>query len=1460
MDDLLKEFGSTRFPTTIMVPTDGLVADVLHIPTLPPATPLTRLLTDQEGVIWGDRALQRCEIAFVDAVADMLQKAPPLPANLPGRTLPVASSPLLVELHNRHPKCLELKEAVPQPTATLPAPSPRRKRAAVQPSPGAVASPRRRKLLSAPTISTIQDAAAQLQSIIELAEKLSDESEEGSQVQSHQIQSLRSALSTLQDTSQLHSLGEDLLKRIVVMFGKIASNIDEENLSDSLDAAHAALTVMTCANISKAVLVEEAIEQIVASLRSILSKHVFPAADAGSPPQALAAGASAVMSLLQALVLGVPLNDSLVVELSTAALSTFFVENLTSLQLSAMSVLCALYQRYPPHRLVILQDVIHDIQKLPSNKRTMRAFRLADSSASIQMVSALLLQLFQCSTSFQETDTFAAAVGRTGCAATFITNLLQRCSSRGDGKTADADVRAVVENILEDWLTVLFLPEWPAAEFTVFLLTGALFHILQEGTSQALRTVALDLLGVTAARIRQEVMAVEATPSDQEPMELRKAVIAVMNAKTRDNVVNAAARRFYLIQWMNDEAGTAIEEFAKEAWELPVEDSEVAAAESESGEDVRAMLRRLASRRSLLKSFDNILTYILRALTDAVIPMRVRALRALTAVIQEDPSVLLKPQVEQAVRQRFIDTTISVREAAVDLVGQHLQTRPDLINQYAEIVMERIKDTGISVRKRVVKILKSVCLEHNDHPLVPQMCAALLSRTTGDDEAVSEIVLKTVAEMWFSTLPSSNKAAVLRQRTNQMMIVVNLLRTPSSVLRNGDWLVTLIEPHLMGTVDTEDGKTSKVIAQICSQMVDEMMEQLLQVEEAVTVGGLNSDQRAERLLALVNTLDLFCRASPSLMNRHAKTLLVYLKESEKPELLCAVMGIIERVIKGLRDAPIEFLSDLETSLVPICYKANPTAVIGAMSCLCRVIDVSRNYRLLLQLVRQYFAVLCGDLNLQRNNVYRAIYICSLACQFMDMDSKAVADADDDSDSVLTPGNIVLSVYKALLRAYEEASFRNFVISGLARVFLRRPKLLVGREASSVISRSLRASADVQEKCSMLKALQDFLDQEEANIKATQKLVATKSTAEEATLNADSGLSSGVIQTHSAAIRSMCVDSNATVRRQAVGLVSVILRQGLLLPAECTAALFGASADPDRYTCETAAALLCGILEKSPQFIIGHIVDGMRQIARLVEGPLAGVYNLEATARVYPKIRDSGKQNRVNVLTALLGVFPDPVGADKVELSMYKIIVRYLSVLPFASLDEPLSVLQKLTHFVSAHAPTILSSLKAGVQERKETERKKLASHANFALLLVLLMKLKRHLKSLYMITDKRITEFGSSAAAVTAAGKEKLLPASARLEMVDVALTVVEKDETDSWRAIEAAFQLLKDIEKQDTVDGASSYSTPARAKRASSGTPRKTASTASAKKPKSKKKARKSRHASDSEDEAEMTSDEYEE
>ena len=89
--------------------------------------------------------------------------------------------------------------------------------------------------------------------------------------------------------------------------------------------------------------------------------------------------------------------------------------------------------------------------------------------------------------------------------------------------------------------------------------------------------------------------------------------------------------------------------------------------------------------------------------------------------------------IQRGVRARLLDSSTLVREAAVELIAKCIFNRPDLINEYYSMLRNRILDTGISVRKRVIKIFRDICVKQPEFEKVPEMCVSMIRRVNDRD-------------------------------------------------------------------------------------------------------------------------------------------------------------------------------------------------------------------------------------------------------------------------------------------------------------------------------------------------------------------------------------------------------------------------------------------------------------------------------------------------------------------------------------------------------------------------------------------------------------------------------------------------------------------------------------------------------------------------------------------------------
>ena len=240
------------------------------------------------------------------------------------------------------------------------------------------------------------------------------------------------------------------------------------------------------------------------------------------------------------------------------------IQKFENLRHTAMDMIATIFSRYPGQRLFLFDEVLSSLQKLPVTRQHARHFKLEDGP-SIQLVSALIMRLVQTSAmrstrpikkaskrklpsseveqgsefeSSQESYTKVDddldesaqsdlsegskhssqnfAMQRLGNDATsrldnaaksaqyVVKYLVQRAMTAS--KTGDQPHRQLLELFLEDFITVLGLPEWPAAELLLQVLFANCRNIAENQKSLApAKNMALELLGQMGSAISELV-------------------------------------------------------------------------------------------------------------------------------------------------------------------------------------------------------------------------------------------------------------------------------------------------------------------------------------------------------------------------------------------------------------------------------------------------------------------------------------------------------------------------------------------------------------------------------------------------------------------------------------------------------------------------------------------------------------------------------------------------------------------------------------------------------------------------------------------------------------------------------------------------------------------------------------------------------------------------------------------
>ena len=370
-------------------------------------------------------------------------------------------------------------------------------------------------------------------------------------------------------------------------------------------------------------------------------------------------------------------------------------------------------------------------------------------------------------------DEWKAASKAANQSATYIVGYLtSRALQTNKTAPSDSPFKALLDIFTEDFLAVLTAPEWPASELLLRSLIKNLYACIDGDSHGALvKNVALDALGQIAAKIRavrkklrMQLSAKSDDDTDTMNLITRVADYSTGMSATMQELENL--QQAYRIVWAKADSGMRDAlRYQVCSWATyvistdAIEDDEFAerrsgplleelASISRSGtaefdslslpSDLEVSLAHitLLVRSPLFQSWENMLSRILRSMSEKQPTFRTKALRALGQIIVADPDILSMQNVQQQVELRVSDPSPQVREAAIELVSKHVASDPILGKEYYTMIRGRISDAGVGVRKRVIKLLKDIHSKNNDGEIQAHIEESILSRINDEEHSV----------------------------------------------------------------------------------------------------------------------------------------------------------------------------------------------------------------------------------------------------------------------------------------------------------------------------------------------------------------------------------------------------------------------------------------------------------------------------------------------------------------------------------------------------------------------------------------------------------------------------------------------------------------------------------------------------------------------------------------------------
>ncbi|PSR87716.1 Nipped-B-like protein [Actinidia chinensis var. chinensis] len=757
-------------------------------------------------------------------------------------------------------------------------------------------------------------------------------------------------------------------------------------------------------------------------------------------------------------------------------------------------------------------------------------------------------------------------------------------------------------------------------------------------------------------------------------------------------------------------------------------------------DSVKKIALTLGQNNSFSRGFDKILHMLLASLRENSPVIRAKALRAVSIIVEADPEVLCDKLVQTAVEGRFCDSAISVREAALELVGRHIASHPDVGLKYFEKVAERMKDTGVSVRKRAIKIIREMCTSNTNFSEFTRACIEIISRVSDEESSIQDLVCKTFYEFWFEE-PSGSRAHLFGGSSSVPLEVAKKTEQIVEMLRrmpNHQLLVTVIKRNLALDFLPQSTKALGVnpislasVRKRCELMCKFLLERMLQVDET------NNEEVESCALPYVLLLHAFCVVDPTLCapasdpSQFVVTLQPYLKSQadnrKVAQLLESIIFVIDSVLPLLRKLPQNVVEELEQDLKQMIVRHSFLTVVHAcIKCLCSASKVAGKGSAVIEYLIQVFFKRLDALGFDnKQQVGRSLFCLGLLIRY----GNSLLSTSCNSNTNTNIKNS-LDLFKKYLHA-EDFVIKARSLQALGYVLIARPEYMLEKDVGKILEATLSSGSDLRLKMQSLQNIYEYLLDAESQMgtdKTSDNVVNYPIDAGHSVPVAagagDTNICGGIIQLYWDNILGRCLDVNEHVRQSALKIVEVVLRQGLVHPITCVPYLIALETDPQEASSKLAHHLLMNMNEKYPAFFESRLGDGLQmsfifirsmagssdnpnpkvqlKVPDSMKGKVDGgsfAYARLGVSRIYKLIRGN-RLSRNKFMSSVVRKFDTPFwNHSVVPFLMY--CTEILALLPFTLPDEPLYLIYAINRIIQVRTGAIEANLKAFLHSLQE---------------------------------------------------------------------------------------------------------------------------------------------------------------
>ncbi|TID31032.1 hypothetical protein CANINC_000393 [Pichia inconspicua] len=928
------------------------------------------------------------------------------------------------------------------------------------------------------------------------------------------------------------------------------------------------------------------------------------------------------------------LDDSLITRLEYISYDILFSDTIQSKERSNLNVfleelrlcfshtLIAIYSKYEDQRQFLLNEIIENLNLLSPLKSKAKNLQLK-SGGTIQIITYTVLKMIESHNKFSQNFEFSQwlflsrnatkksevnqlkefddrfwssikseASSMKNAVDYFSSNLIKRIVH-----SYSPSLKKVIENLINDLVTMVALPEFPAAPY---LINGVLDMCLQMCNSSEITSAHAFLFeitgtfGATILNFKQ----LYHSPCFNENISVSE-LDELMNKKYLPILTYMKLDRNFKSQFdflqlqlfdklsriskvtemeLKSEKDVIVGEKLVQTKKLlkQAENGILALKEFFVGRDTKDDWDTLTdsmfydlyldclSSHELMTRYSEILNFILLSLKISKVKSRANAIKNLTLLIDKEIMLVEDIALRDMIKIRLNESSATVIDAVLDLLEKIIDSKSQYIPEFSDLICAKIYEPSINVKRKTANLVSKMFSNTNEMAIKVKLIQALLSQIDDEDDRIIDLVCTKMIQMLFF----NDKFITMENAENSSYVpsVNILLGLYQQGYSTWDLFERFFEEKVANMEDLDDlgGRNLKSSLQ---GLVDSL---LALITDLV---GCNDDEDSQRLNkeAALGVLATLVKYDQSLITQHQIVSLqpYIINDFDKSDICYHSLQIMNIALDHHKTLNKTFANVCKQSLLKRLTKFNSKELEQSIQCIWKLFSIENNTSSVskacissLKLILKYISQLQVSVKDFKPDaaIPRLLYLVGNFGRYCNFENDRMLFMEANL-GLKEKESIFVFLLKFILKFCDSSilkSLRKIAIKNALNICISHPKLFFSVPITKLIDSTFKKK-DAEISGIIIGAFLVLLENEEAHmlkkngfdVKRSSSLKLDVAIFHGYSLEyVNDGICSTIVQRYLNSILDACLDSNIDYTLNAVKFLNLVVKFGFSNPKIC----------------------------------------------------------------------------------------------------------------------------------------------------------------------------------------------------------------------------------------------------------------------------------------------------------------------